>query len=144
MVFFILFLWNMLCGVWANQAGDPVVAQQNRQKMHVVIKMFFVMGVSWIAEIILFFVNWLVGDHKIYKGIFLFQLINSLQVNIYYMNWLLFHDVFSQLEPMYLRKALTFLKSLISQLRLPQSFDQEHFSVSSTNKNFQTIYEEEI
>jgi hypothetical protein len=134
----------MLCGVWANQAGDPVVAQQNRQKMHVVIKMFFVMGVSWIAEIILFFVNWLVGDHKIYKGIFLFQLINSLQVNIYYMNWLLFHDVFSQLEPMYLRKALTFLKSLISQLRLPQSFDQEHFSVSSTNKNFQTIYEEEI
>jgi hypothetical protein len=144
MVFFILFLWNMLCGVWANQAGDPVVAQQNRQKMHVVIKMFFVMGVSWIAEIILFFVNWLVGDHKIYKGIFLFQLINSLQVNIYYMNWLLFHDVFSQLEPMYLRKALTFLKSLISQLRLPQSFDQEHFSVSSTNKNFQTIYEQEI
>jgi hypothetical protein len=144
MVFFILFLWNMLCGVWANQAGDPVVAQQNRQKMHVVIKMFFVMGVSWIAEIILFFVNWLVGDHKIYKGIFLFQLINSLQVNIYYMNWLLFHDVFSQLEPMYLRKALTFLMSLISQLRLPQSFDQEHFSVSSTNKNFQTIYEEEI
>ena len=81
MVFFILFLWNMLCGVWANQAGDPVVAQQNKQKMHVVIKMFFVMGVSWIAEIILFFVNWLIGDHKIYKGIFLFQLINSLQVN---------------------------------------------------------------
>ena len=82
MVFFILFLWNMLCGVWANQAGDPVVAQQNRQKMHVVIKMFFVMGVSWIAEIILFFINWLVGGDKIYKGIFLFQLINSLQVHI--------------------------------------------------------------
>jgi hypothetical protein len=39
MVFFILFLWNMLCGVWANQAGDPVVAQQNgRQKKQVVIK----------------------------------------------------------------------------------------------------------
>ena len=97
MVFFILFLWNMLCGVWANQAGDPVVAQQNRQKMHVVIKMFFVMGVSWIAEIILFFVNWLVGDYKIYKGIFLFQLINSLQVNIYYIN-LLCYDLFSQLK----------------------------------------------
>ena len=107
MVFFILFLWNMLCGVWANQAGDPVVAQQNRQKMHVVIKMFFVMGVSWIAEIILFFVNWLVGDHKIYKGIFLFQLINSLQVNIYYMN-LFFYYRFSQLKPKCIQEMLHF------------------------------------
>ena len=107
MVFFILFLWNMLCGVWANQAGDPVVAQQNKQKMHVVIKMFFVMGVSWIAEIILFFVNWLIGDHKIYKGIFLFQLINSLQVNIYYTNSLCYYQ-FSQLKPMYSRNAPLF------------------------------------
>ena len=107
MVFFILFLWNMLCGVWANQAGDPVVAQQNKQKMHVVIKMFFVMGVSWIAEIVLFFVNWLIGDHKIYKGIFLFQLINSLQVNIYYTNLLCYYQ-FSQLMPMYSRNAPLF------------------------------------
>ena len=114
MVFFILFLWNMLCGVWANQAGDPVVAQQNRQKMHVVIKMFFVMGVSWIAGIIIFFVNWLVGDHKIYKAIFLFQVINSLQVNVYYMN-LLCYDLFSQLKQMYSRKA-PLLMSTNSQL----------------------------
>ena len=82
MVFFILFVWNMLCGVWANQAGDPVVAQKNRQNMLVVIKMFFIMGVSWIAEIVSFFLNWLVGANNIYKGIFLFQLINSLQVHI--------------------------------------------------------------
>ena len=80
MVFFALFLWNMLCGVWANQAGDPVVAQQNRQKLHVVIKMFFVMGVSWIAEIISFFLNWFVGSYNIYKSLLFFQLINSLQV----------------------------------------------------------------
>ena len=108
MVFFILFLWNMLCGVWSNQAGDPVVAQQNKQKMHVVIKMFFVMGVSWIAEIVLFFVNWLIGDHKIYKGIFLFQLINSLQVNIYYTNLLL--SIFS-IDANVFKKCSTFLTS---------------------------------
>ena len=83
MVFFILFVWNMLCGVWANQAGDPVVAQKNRQNMLVVIKMFFIMGVSWIAEIVSFFLNWLVGANNIYKGIFFFQLINSLQVCVY-------------------------------------------------------------
>ena len=108
MVFFILFLWNMLCGVWSNQAGDPVVAQQNKQKMHVVIKMFFVMGVSWIAEVVLFFVNWLIGDHKIYKGIFLFQLINSLQVNIYYTNLLL--SIFS-IDANVFKKCSTFLTS---------------------------------
>ena len=90
MVFFILFLWNMQCGVWAHQAGDPVVAQKNRQNMLVVIKMFFIMGVSWIAEIVSFFLNWLVGANYIYKGIFLFQLINSLQVHIYKINLVLF------------------------------------------------------
>ena len=80
MVFFALFLWNMLCGVWANQGSEPIVAQHNRQKLHVVIKMFFVMGVSWIAEIVSFFLNWFVGSHKIYRELFFFQLINSLQV----------------------------------------------------------------
>ena len=80
MVFFVMFLWNMLCGVWASQAGDPVIAQQQRQKMQVVIKMFFVMGVTWIAELISFFLDWAVGSHTIYREVFFFQLINSLQV----------------------------------------------------------------
>ena len=82
MVFFVLFLWNMLCGVWASQAGDPVVAQQQRQKMQVVIKMFFVMGVTWIAELISFFLYWAVGEHKLYRKLFFFELINSLQVRL--------------------------------------------------------------
>ena len=115
MVFFILFLWNMLCGVWANQAGDPVVAQQNKQKMHVVIKMFFVMGVSWIAEIILFFVNWLIGDHKIYKGIFLFQLINSLQVNKHLLHEFVILLSIFPIEANVFKKCSTFLMSTISQ-----------------------------
>ena len=72
----------MLCGVWAAQAGDPVIAQQNRQKRHVVIKMFFVMGVTWIAEIISFFLYWAVGEHKLYRKIFFFELINALQVRL--------------------------------------------------------------
>ena len=90
MVYLILFLRNRLCGVWANQCLGPVVAQQNRQNMHVVIKMFCVMGVSWIAEIAeIFFVNWLIGDHNT-----LFHVINSLKVNIYYMN-LLYYDLWT-------------------------------------------------
>ena len=82
MVFFVMFLWNMLCGVWASQAGDPIIAQQQRQKMQVVIKMFFVMGVTWIAELISFFITWAIGDHKHYRELFFFQLINCLQVRL--------------------------------------------------------------
>ena len=77
-----MFLWNMLCGVWAAQADDPVIAQQNRQKMLVVVKMFFVMGVTWIAELVSFFLIWAVGDHTVYRELFFFQLINSLQVSL--------------------------------------------------------------
>ena len=83
MVFFFLFLWNMFCGTWSHRQNDPVVAEQHKQKLRMVIKMFFVMGVSWIAEILSFFLNWSVGSHKIYKGSLFFQLINSLQVRMY-------------------------------------------------------------
>ena len=115
MVFFILFLWNMLCGVWANQVGDPVVTQQNRQKMQVVIKLFFVMGVSWIAEIVSFFLNWLVHPSKIYKGIFLFQLINSLQVHTYILLYFILRSTFS-IEANLLEKDIHIFMSAISEL----------------------------
>ena len=85
MVFFILFLRNMLCGVWADCKTDPVVCKKNKQRVRVVIKMFFVMGVSWIAEIISFFVSWYFGDdkkHILFYSLTPFQLFNSLQVCI--------------------------------------------------------------
>ena len=76
-----MFLRNIFCGVWANNKGDPVVAKQNQRKLHAVIKMFFVMGITWIAEIISFILSWTEGSHKVYKTLFPFQLINSLQVS---------------------------------------------------------------
>jgi hypothetical protein len=70
----------MCCGVWSNNRGDPVIQQQNQTKMKAVIKMFFVMGLTWIAE----FVSWALtdkyGGHAIYKTTFVFDLINALQV----------------------------------------------------------------
>ena len=81
LVFFALFLRNIFFGVWANAKSDPVVAQQNQRKLHAVIKMFFVMGITWIAEIISFILFWIEGAHKVYKTVFIFQLINSLQVS---------------------------------------------------------------
>ena len=87
MVFFFLFLRNMLCGVWAECKTDPVVCKKNKQRVRVVVKMFFVMGVSWIAEIISFFLNWFIGPHLTHKYLLIFQLINSLQVSVRNKNW---------------------------------------------------------
>lgn len=79
MVFFGLFLYNMLCGVWAANKGDPIVAEQNRKKQKVVVKMFFVIGITWISEIVSVVLSWNDNHHKLYKVDFIFTLINSLQ-----------------------------------------------------------------
>ena len=81
MVFFFLFLWNMLCGIWSEGKNDPAVRKKNQQRVRVVIKMFFVMGIAWIAEIVSFFLTWAVGNDAVYREVFFFQIINSLQVS---------------------------------------------------------------
>ena len=43
MVFFLLFLYNMCCGVWSQKAGQPGNARTQR-KLKAVCKVFFVMG----------------------------------------------------------------------------------------------------
>ena len=45
--FFSHFMYNMFYGVWAKKSGDPKVAKEKEQqlkKLHVCIKLFFVMG----------------------------------------------------------------------------------------------------
>ena len=81
MVFFFLFLWNMLCGIWSEGKNDPAVRKKNQQRVRVVIKMFFVMGIAWIAEIVSFFLTWAVGNDAVYREVFFFQIINSLQAS---------------------------------------------------------------
>ena len=79
-VLFFLFLWSMLCGVWSDHDGDPVMKQQNKKRMKAVIKMFFVMGITWIMEFVSWILEITVGSHKVHKIVFVFDLINSLQV----------------------------------------------------------------
>ena len=81
MAFFFLLLWNMLCGIWSEGKNDPAVRKKNQQRVRVVIKMFFVMGIAWIAEIVSFFLTWAVGNDAVYREVFFFQIINSLQVS---------------------------------------------------------------
>ena len=45
--------WNLCCGVWAGSThGDPVLRSQQRYRMLTVAKMFFAMGISWVAEVV--------------------------------------------------------------------------------------------
>ena len=99
MVFFLLFLYNMCCGVWSQKAGEPGNARTQR-KLKAVCKVFFVMGISsssfflqfvcinffcpgltWIAEIISYSLKVSYGHH-VYVSQFTFplQLLNALQV----------------------------------------------------------------
>ena len=78
-------MFNMFCGVWGLKTGDPSLSQERQQqliKLHVCIKLFFVMGITWIANIISTIIRSAMKleamDVKEY--VIFFQIINSLQV----------------------------------------------------------------
>ena len=85
--FFTIFLWNIGCGLWTSSTNttDRDKAEKRRQRMRVVIKMFFVMGLTWIADIIDWAIETKHGKYEIFKdkgllysGLF-FVIINSSQ-----------------------------------------------------------------
>ena len=79
LVFFTLFLYNMCCGVWSQKSGQPGNARTQR-KLKAVCKVFFVMGLTWIAEIITWALKTKFGHHRLYKYTFPLELLNALQV----------------------------------------------------------------
>ena len=74
----------MLCGHWSN--ADPVLKQQNKKRMKAVIKMFFVMGVTWILELVGWIVDYKYGTARVHKYVLPLDLINSLQVKLQNVN----------------------------------------------------------
>ena len=83
-VFFILFLWNMCCGVYAHGGTNlnQSINDQNKKRFKAILKMAFIMGISWIAEIISFYITWQFGHESFShsKIIFGFKNFNALQV----------------------------------------------------------------
>lgn len=93
LAFFTIFLWNIGCGLWTSSTNttDKERAEKRRQRMRVVIKMFFVMGLTWIADIIHWAIETKHGKYEIFKnkgllysGLF-FVIINSSQGIIMFM-----------------------------------------------------------
>ena len=81
----------MIAGFWSDNVlarSDEERAKKQKQRMKVVIKMFFVMGLSWIADIISWAVKEGHGAYEFYKKTGLrytslvFAIINSCQVSV--------------------------------------------------------------
>lgn len=77
--FFISSMYNLLCGVWADKSGDPVMRAQHKTRYVTVIKMFFAMGVTWLAETISHALEWAYGAKAVRYPVTVFKIINSLQ-----------------------------------------------------------------
>jgi len=77
-IFFIMSSWSLLMGVWAPSATDRI-KQQTKQRFMVVVELFFVMGLNWVAEIISWALGWSMGLQSISKISMVFDIANSLQ-----------------------------------------------------------------
>ena len=84
-------MWKITFGFWgadkAITTTDEEKAQRRRQRMKVVIKMFLVMGLTWIADIVSWAINSQYGRFATFnnKGLLYSEVfcdcINSLQVS---------------------------------------------------------------
>ena len=78
-LFFISSMYNLLCGLWSNRSGDPVMKAQQKSMYKTVIKMFFAMGITWFAEAISHVLEWAYKPQDVKYIVLFFKIINSLQ-----------------------------------------------------------------
>ena len=52
----------MCFGVFANGLNQQSITDQNKKRMTAIIKMFFIMGITWLAEIVSFSIDFLAMD----------------------------------------------------------------------------------
>ena len=55
-------MWNICCGTFGSARDDPVIQDQHKKRLRAVIKMFFVMGLIRIVEIIRFIFDIMYGN----------------------------------------------------------------------------------
>ena len=78
--FFVATSYNLLFGLWAPSAdGDSRRYEKTRQMLGVVVELFLVMGLTWVADVISTFINWRRGEVYLGWEIVVFDVINSLQ-----------------------------------------------------------------
>ena len=84
----------MCCGVYAHGGTNlnQSINDQNKKRFKAILKMAFIMGISWIAEIISFYITWQFGHESFShsKIIFGFKIFNALQVCLSFLSTTLF------------------------------------------------------
>ena len=78
-LFFLSSMWNLMCGVWADKSGDPMIRAQHKSLYKTVIKMFFAMGITWLAEAVSHGLEWAYKPADVKYIVLCFKIINSLQ-----------------------------------------------------------------
>ena len=78
--FFLATTYSLLFGLWAPSAdGDTRRYEKTKQMLGVVVELFLVMGITWVADVISTFINWRRGEVYLGWEIVVFDVINSLQ-----------------------------------------------------------------
>ena len=79
-----MFIWNIYFGTFGSGKGDPVIKDQQKRRLKAVIKMFFVMGLTRIVEVISFILEQFYGRSNltIHKLTLFFDIMIALQVGI--------------------------------------------------------------
>ena len=79
LIFFLLSAYNLLFGLWSSRDGDTGSVERSRQMLLVVVELFLVMGLTWLAEVVSLIINWRRGAAYSGVEIIIFDIINSLQ-----------------------------------------------------------------
>ena len=79
--FFIFFTYNLMCGLWANKSGDPVLRARNTAHFKTVVKMFFALGLTWTCEFVSWILEWGYGktNPASFRFSSIFKVLNALQ-----------------------------------------------------------------
>ena len=83
-VFFSLFICELMCDTWSVHKRDELDETgkySHKTRMKVVTKIFFVLGLTWVAEIVSWICHYTYSVRLVYKIVLFFDLVNALQVH---------------------------------------------------------------
>ena len=87
-VFFLGFVWNICCGVFAIGKSIPLTQQQSdRKRFKAIIKMYIIVGPTWFMEVFGWYLAYHTGIGKCqsHKAMIFFNVVNALQGSLLFM-----------------------------------------------------------
>ena len=80
LVLFLSSAYSLLFGIWAIPREDSSTSSRgSRQMFWIVLELFLVLGLTWLADVISLLLNWANGSAHVTFEVFVFDAINALQ-----------------------------------------------------------------